>query len=149
MRHGWDRATGDRSTAGVNQALRISIDNTTSCYKSTATSPVMVSTQPSLRPATTPKNATPTQSNRRLKYNYSGMPKPQCLKQSPTSLPSLGVFLAARAIPLLPRFQLAQAIHLLQHMLKQLFPANNIQVATNLGVFAGEAVDFALGEATA
>jgi hypothetical protein len=45
--------------------------------------------------------------------------------------------------------ELAQTFHLLEHVLEKILATYYIEMAFDLGIFLGEAVDFFLGEATA
>jgi hypothetical protein len=65
------------------------------------------------------------------------------LEQTPTALPSLLLDLSPR-VSLLSGFKLPQALHLLKHMLKQVFSSDNIEMPADFGVFAGEPVDLGL-----
>lgn len=70
------------------------------------------------------------------------------LEQAPPTLPPL-LFRLPPTGPLLACLELTEGLHLLQHRLEEIFAAHNVQVAPNLGVFAGEAVDLCLGESAA
>jgi hypothetical protein len=70
------------------------------------------------------------------------------LEQTPTPLSSLLLDLSPR-IPLFSCFELSQTLHLLQDVLEQVFPPNDIEMPADLWVFAREAIDFGLGKAAA
>jgi hypothetical protein len=42
-------------------------------------------------------------------------------------------------------FELTQTFHLLEHMFEKVFATHDIEMAFDLGVFFGKAVDFFLG----
>jgi hypothetical protein len=70
------------------------------------------------------------------------------LEQTPTALSPL-LFDFSSRIPLLSRFKLPQTFHFLEDVFEQIFPANDVEVAADLGVFAREAIDFGLRKAAA
>jgi len=45
--------------------------------------------------------------------------------------------------------ELAQTLHLLEYVFEKILATHDIEVAFDLGVFLGEAVDFFLGETAA
>lgn len=72
------------------------------------------------------------------------IPKQALLEQAPSTLAPLDMarLRRSRAIPLLPRFDLSQRLHLLEHPLEKVLPPYYIDMPSNLGIFASKAVNF-------
>lgn len=66
------------------------------------------------------------------------------LKHTPAFPPTIATLLAPTHHALLALFQLAQALHLLEHMLEQVLAAHNVKMAFDLWIFLCKAVDFVL-----
>ena len=82
--------------------------------------------------------------------NSSGQASSSHVKLEPPLLPPVSPVLTPPTHhALLPLFQLAQTLHLLQHMLEKILAAHDIEMALNLGVFLCEAVDFFLRKTAA
>lgn len=72
-----------------------------------------------------------------------------CLEDIPPAARLLRSMRAIRFALRITAIQLANALNLLQRQLEQLLLANDVEVATDAGVFAGKTLDFSVGEMSA
>ena len=66
------------------------------------------------------------------------------LKHTPALPPAIATLLAPTHHTLLALLQLAQALHLLEHVLEQVLAAYDIEVTLNFWILLGKALDFFL-----